>query len=141
MSKEQRDLQTLDYMRIQEAIDQLKGWVPEAIEELGKIMTESMNENTRLRAIELLFKLTGVDQEGLTPSGQHNRAILQVLQLTAPMYVMEARQRGLPIPNGLEEAMEGKVLDLDGQLPTEEKEIMDTAYRHVDDIMNEEERT
>jgi hypothetical protein len=51
------------------------------------------------------------------------------------MYVMEAKQRGLPIPNGLEEAIEGKVL------PTEENEIMDTAYRHVDDIMNEEERT
>lgn len=131
---------TLDIRDVEAYRSQLEALVPNALKELGAIINMSPNENTRLRAIELLLRVLGIDSETLNPAAQRNKTLIQMINMMSPQLIHEAKGSGVPVPKEIEDAVE-ELDDLDKDLrpdmyPPETgedmREIYDVVYRHVE---------
>lgn len=130
---------TLDVRDVEAYRAKLEKMVPDALKELGEIITMSANENTRLRAIELLFKVLGIDSDTLNPKAARNKVLIQMINMMSPQLIHEAKGSGVQIPAEIEEAVELDDLDKDLRpdmyppgTDEEIKDVYDVAYRHAE---------
>jgi len=115
ISKDSEVLVLADMDR-QELVEQqlraIKAVMPRIVKTHIQIALTGAKDSDRLRAIEKLYELVGLDENPANRIPTQNKVLHTMLQLIAPQLIMEATKRGVTVDPALREIVEGQFQEL-----------------------------
>jgi hypothetical protein len=67
----------------------------------------------------MFYELLGIDADTIRPVARQNQVLVQMINMMSPQLIHEAKSKGISVPEELED-------------------VVDAAYRHVEEAMEED---
>lgn len=97
-------------LTIGQQVDTLTQFLPKVVRRhLAIIMDSTTSNKDALVAIRLFYETMGITADALVPGGRAGKTIINVLQMVTPQVMSVAKARGLTLPPGVQEIVEGQV--------------------------------
>jgi hypothetical protein len=105
----------------------LLSYLPKAVQVHLDIIINGKSNEFQLRAVKMLYDYLGVGPSSGVPVGNNNQKLLNVLELTRPQAISEAKKRGLAVDADISDVVAASKADIEPELIALTQELDEPA--------------